>query len=254
MSSETSTPAPTTSGAHRASPWTAITIIALVLLVVVAVGGVAIGRSTGSKTGTITVTGSGTVMGAPDTVTVQLGVQTTASTATAALSENNARVTALIASLKHHGVKPKDMQTSGLNLYENTNSAGQVTGFTVENDLTVTLHHLKQAGGAIDAAANAVGNGIQLNGVTLSISNDSRELAAARAKAMHNARTAAAQLTAAGGTHVGGVVKIVDEENSNSYVYPIFGTASADAAALKSVPIQGGTQAVSVKVKVIFAL
>ncbi len=254
MSNESNTTAPTPTGARRASPWTAITILAVVLLIVVAVGGVAIGRSTGSKPGTITVTGSGTVMGAPDTVTVQLGVQTTATTATAALSENNTRVAALIASLKHHGVAAKDMQTSGLNLYENTNSAGQVTGFTVEDDLTVTIHHLKQAGAAIDAAANAVGNGIQLNGVTLSISNDSSELAAARAKAMHNARTAASQIASAGGTHVGGVVKIVDQENSNSYVYPIFGSASTNAAALKAVPIQGGSQAVSVKVKVIFAL
>jgi uncharacterized protein YggE len=230
------------------------TVVAIVLLVAVAGAGVALGRATSSTPGTITVTGSGTVMGTPDTVTVQLGVRTTAPSATAALSENNIRVRALISSLKKAGVASKDMQTSGLNLYQNTNSAGTITGYTVENDLTVTIHHIKQAGTAIDAAANAVGNGIQLNGVTLSISNNSKYLAAARAKAMRNARTAATQIATAGGSHVGGVVKIVDEENSNSYVYPIFATAQANASALHAVPIQAGTQSVAVQVKVIFAL
>ena len=229
-------------------------VVILVLLVIVGAAGVALGRSKSSAPGTISVTGSGSVMGVPDTVTVQLGVQTTASTATLALSENNARTNALIAALKHHGVKAKDMQTSSLDLYTNTNNAGQVTGFTVNDTLTVTIHHIKQAGTAIDAAANAVGNGIQLNGITLSISNDSKYLAAARAKAMHNARTAASQIASAGGTHLGAVVKIVDEENTNTFVYPMFTTASANAAALKSVPIQAGNQAVSVQVKVVFSL
>jgi uncharacterized protein YggE len=242
-------------GAARSfGPRYAALVVVLILLFIVGAAGVALGRSRTSAPGTISVTGSGSVMGAPDTVTVQLGVQTTAATATVALNENNAKTRALVASLKRNGVKPKDMQTSGLDLYTNTNSAGQVTGFSVDDTLTVTIHNIQQAGAAIDAAANAVGNGIQLNGVTLSISNDSKYLAAARAKAMHNARTAASQIASAGGTHIGAVVKIVDEENTNTYVYPMFSTASANAAALKSVPIQAGNQAVSVQVQVVFAL
>jgi uncharacterized protein YggE len=239
-------------GPRYGAPWPARLVVAVVLLLIAVVAGGALGRWTYSRPGTITVTGSGTVMGTPDTVTVQLGVQTTASSATRALNENNTRMRALIASLTRSGLKPKDMQTSNLNLYENTNSAGQVTGFTVDDSLTVTIHHLKQAGAAIDAAANAVGNGIQLNGLTLSISNDSKYLAAARAKAMNNARTAASQITSAGGTHLGGVVKIIDEENSSSYVYPIFSGASGSA--LHAVPVEAGTQAVTVQVKVVFAL
>jgi uncharacterized protein YggE len=232
-----------------------VTLIVIVaLVIIVGVAGVALGRSKSSAPGTISVTGSGSVMGAPDTVTVQLGVQTTAGTATLALRENNAKTNALIASLKRNGVKPKDMQTSGLDLYTNTNNAGQVTGFSVDDTLTVTIHNIKKAGTAIDAAANAVGNGIQLNGVTLSISNDSKYLAAARAKAMHNARTAASEIASAGGAHIGAVVKIVDEENTNTYVYPMFAAAATNAAALKSVPIQAGNQAVSVQVQVVFAL
>jgi len=232
-----------------------VVVVVVALLVIVGGAGVALGHSTKSTTGTISVTGSGAVKGTPDTATVQLGVQTTATTATGALKENNARVRALIAALKQSGVLGKDMQTSGLDVYQNTNSAGYVTGFTVVNSLTVTIHGLNKAGVAIDAAANAVGNGIQLNGITLSISNDSKLLAAARAKAMHNAQVEASQVAAGGGAHIGHIVKIVDLENSNSYVFPMYGNAVATAAAFKaSVPIQSGTQMVSVQVKVIYAL
>jgi len=239
----------------RVSRVSVVVVVVVALLIIVAAAGAALGRSTRSTAGTISVTGSGAVKGTPDTATVQLGVQTTAATATAALNENNARVNALIAALEHRGLRRKDLQTSGLNLYQNTNSSGYVTGFTVVNSLTVTIHPLKKAGAAIDAAANAVGNGIQLNGITLSISNDSKLLAAARAKAMRNARTAASEVALGGGAHLGHIVKIVDLENSNSYVFPMYGTAQDTAAAFKaSVPIQGGTQSVSVQVKVIFAL
>ncbi|MDE3065384.1 MAG: SIMPL domain-containing protein [Acidobacteriota bacterium] len=244
-------PAPERRASSNLLAWVVVTVV---LAAAIAAGGVAFGRSRSTAPGTVTVTGSGTVMGTPDTLTVQLGVHTTAATALSALAQNNAKMAALTASLRHHGLAPKDMQTSGLNIYPMTNSNGDVTGFSVDNDLTVTIHHIKQAGGTIDAAANAVGNGIQLNGVTLSISNDSRLLAGARAKAMRNARTAAAQIASGGGTHLGPVVRIVDQENTNSYVYPIYGSASANGTALRAVPIQAGSQAVSVQVKVVFAL
>jgi uncharacterized protein len=229
-------------------------VVVVVLVAGVAGAGVAIGRSSPSSPGTVTVTGLGKVMGTPDTITVQLGVHTSAPTATGALEENNAKTHALTASLRRHGVAAKDMQTSGLDLYPVTNSSGTVTGFSVDNSLAVTIHRIARAGATIDAAANAVGNGIQLSGVTLSISNDSKLLAAARAKAMGNARTTAAQVAAGGGAHLGAVVRIVDQENTNSYVYPVFGAASSVPSALRAVPIEAGSQAISVQVKVVFAL
>ena len=48
-----------------------------------------------------------------------------------------------------------------------------------------------------------MGNGIQLSGVTFSISNQSKLLAAARARAMENAHVEAAQVAKGGGTTLG---------------------------------------------------
>ena len=153
-----------THGSLRATPWI---IVLVAVLVVAAVGlvGVALGHSQSTPTGTIAVTGSGTVQGTPDTVSFQIGVQNVAKSAVQALSANSARVSSLENSLLGHGVTQKDMQTSGLDIYENTKNQGAVTGFTVVDDLSVTMHQISKAGAAIDAAVHAVGNGVQLDGV-----------------------------------------------------------------------------------------
>lgn len=251
----------TTDHHHEHGPWRGrrgyarLVFLLLFALVIAAIAftGESLGHHRGAAGATITVTGSGTVHGTPNTVSFQLGVQTVASSAASALDENNVKTKALESALLRHGLTKKDLQTSGLNIYENTGPNGNVTGFTAEDDLTVTSHDIKQSGAAIDAAAHAVGNGIQLSGVTFSISNQSSLLAAARSRAVENAHTAAAQIAKGGGTSVGSIVSVVDEENTGStgivYPYPTFA-----AAANKNVPIEAGTQAVSVQVKVVYAL
>lgn len=229
--------------------------LALFAIVIAAIAftGETLGHSRSSSAATITVTGSGTVTGTPNTMSFQIGVQTTASTATGALNENNLQVGRLETSLSSNGVLKKNMQTSGLNIYTNTNQFNQITGFTASDELNVTTHKIKKAGAALDAAAQAVGNGIQLNGVTFSISNQSKLLAAARARAIKNAHTEATQIAKGAGTSVVAVVKVVDQENSGTtgVTYPV---AYALNAVTSSVPIQRGSQSISVQVQVVYSL
>jgi hypothetical protein len=237
---------------HFGTRFVALALFAIVIAAI-AFTGESLGHSRSSSAATITVTGSGTVTGTPNTMSFQIGVQTTASTATGALNENNLQVGRLETSLLSNGIVRKNLQTSGLNIYTNTNQHNQITGFTVSDQLNVTTHKIKKAGAALDAAAKAVGNGIQLNGVTFSISNQSKLLAAARARAIKNAHTEAAQIAKGAGTTVGSVVKVVDQENSGTtgVVYPV---AYALSAAKSSVPIQQGSQSISVQVQVIYSL
>ncbi len=238
---------------------------AVVVIVVLAIGaiGLLVGRSTRASAagavGTISVTGSGTVQGVPDTLQFSVGVETVRGTATAALTANDVTVQRLENTLRLHGVKQKDLQTSDLNIYENTNNQGTLTGFTVDDTLNVTMHNvdkkgnLAKAGGAIEGAAQAAGNGIQFNGITFSITNESSLLAAARTKAMNDALTEAQQDAAAGGTSVGGVVKISDQVNQQSEPFT-YGFAAADTSLRAGVPLEAGTQPVSVQVTVVYAL
>ena len=229
-----------------------VLVVLVVGFVVVGFAGFVVGHAKGNARSTMTVTGSGTVQGTPDTINFQIGVSTRSLTATAALTENDNKVRALQAALLKNGVTKREMQTSGLNIYDNTNNQGVVTGFTVEDTLNITMHKVQRAGVAIDAAARAVGNGVQLNGVSFTITNDSSLLRAARIRAMNNARLAAGQLAKAGDTHVTGIVKITDNETQSSGVYaaPI----AFNAALRSSVPIQTGSQPVNVQVTVIYSL
>ena len=241
--------------AHRRPRMTGwiVTMVTALILVAVGFAGVAIGTTKGGgRTSTITVTGSGTVRGVPDTINFQIGVSTTNPSATGALDANDAKVRLLEAALAKNGVTKVEMQTSGLNIYQNTNRFGAVTGFTVQDTLSVTMHHIKRAGTAIDAAAHAVGNGVQFDGVSFTITNDSALLRAARVRAIDSAHFAASQIARAGGTHVAGIVKITDNENQSTGVYSA--PLAMGAAFKSSVPIETGSQPINVQVTVVYSL
>lgn len=198
---------------------------------------------------TVTVTGAGSVSVTPDTLTLQIGATTNAASAVAALDTNSADIARLEAVLRSAGVTSGEMQTSNLQLSANTNEHGVVTGYQASNVLTVTTHHLEGAGAVIDAAAHAVGNDVQIQGISFSRANLAPFERAARVAAVRQAAIEAAALASAAGARLGGVEKIVDE---GSPVTPV-GTASA-APVRGAVPIQPGKTSVSAQVQVVYAL
>lgn len=211
--------------------------------------------STGSYHGpTIVVNGTGEVKGTPDTVTITLGVQTIDPSAVNALNANNDSAAALIATLKEKGVARRDMQTSNLSISPNYDKDSHITGYTVSNGLTVTLHGVSGAGVVIDAAANAVGNAIAFNGIELSISdtNSKSLIAKARASAVKQAIAHAHQLADAAGMTLGAVRTIVD--TGSEIPQPQFFAQGLSADRAASVPLEAGQQQLSVDVAVTFAV
>jgi uncharacterized protein len=204
---------------------------------------------------TIVVMGTGQIKGTPDTVTLSLGVQTTDATAVDALNGNNYSATLLIGTLKDRGVKPEDIQTSDLSISPNYDDHGHVTGYHVFNSVTVTLHGVKGAGAIIDAAANAVGDAITFNGVSLSIGDDSSRslIARARADAVKHAIAHAHQLAAAAGVKLG-AVRTIDDTGTELPPPQFYGSADYAKSAAAAVPIEAGSQQLSVDVAVTFAV
>jgi uncharacterized protein YggE len=210
---------------------------------------------TGATSGArVTVTGTATVEGTPDTLTVQLGATTNAPSATGALDENNREVAALEAVLVAEGVAKPDMQTSNLSLQPNVDNSGKVTGYQASDDLTVTVHDLSRAGEIIDAAAHAVGNDVQIDGISFSVSNTSALLATARVEAVRDAQTRAAELAAAAGATLGPVVSIVDQEQQGGNVVTPGASFAVHGSGATPVPVQGGSEQLSVQVQVVYAL
>lgn len=201
----------------------------------------------------VTVSATGTASGIPNELTLSIGALTNAPTAAAALARNDSEVAALDAVLIKAGVQRKNLQTSGLSLQANTDSSGNVTGYQASDTVVATTFELASAGTAIDAAARAVGNDLQINGISFSISNSTRLLDLARERAMAMAREEATTLAEAAGTSLGPVVSINDQDQlPTPIVEPVSFNAVARAAA--SVPVQAGSQQVSVQLNVVYQL
>lgn len=206
----------------------------------------------------VTATGSGTAYGTPNLLTMQIGVQTSAGNATKALESNNNQSKALTTALEQGGVKAADIQTSNLSINP-TYGNGQnpkVTGYQVEDDLTVQVYNLSSAGSLIDAAAAKLGNDVRFNGLSFSVSDPSGPSAQARASAVHAAVAEAKAMASAAGASLGPLCLISD--SGSSQPQPIFagnsGVTSAQAATLSPVPLQAGSQQFSAQVTVTYQL
>jgi len=203
---------------------------------------------------TIIVTGEGKVTVKPDTASLNLGVQVTASTATEALSRANASAASLIAALKSAGIADADIATFGLSIYPQHNSKNTISGYQASNNVTITVREVGRAGQLIDAAADAAGDDLTVGGVSFYVDDTEGLIGAARANAMLNARKRAGEYAAAAGVTVGGVIQI-SETNARGPVQPMFRAASMSfSGGGPQTPIETGMQDLEVSVTVVYEL
>jgi len=199
----------------------------------------------------ITAQGIGTVTGTPDVMTVGLGVETRSTSATAALDENNTLATGVIAVLKKNGVAPADLQTSQLSINPSYDKEGKITGYQVTNMVTAKLRNIASAGGLIDAVGKAAGNAVRVQQLSFSIDNDSDLRAKARADAVKQAQAQAKQMADAAGVRLGLVQSITETPTYSPVSYDMAMPAASRAA---SVPIESGSQELSVVVEVVYEI
>jgi uncharacterized protein YggE len=183
-----------------------------------------------------------------------MGVQTSAASVSAALEQANRAVRAVTQALGRTGVRAADIQTSGLSIQPDyRNGSALPSGYGVSESVQVTLQHLASAGSQISEAARAGGNATVIDGVSLNLGDTSSLLAAARARAVADARAKAAQYAKALGRTLGPVLSM--SEPAPPQPLPVFSYAVPSAAARASaVPVHPGTQQLSVTVTAVFAL
>jgi uncharacterized protein len=202
---------------------------------------------------TITVGGLGEASTAPDEAFLDIGVQTDADTAGAALDQNNRQMAALMNALTDAGVQAADIKTQYVTLYpryaDGANGAvgaTSIAGYTAVNSLEVRVRDLDQLGDLLDAAVAAGGNTI--GGIRFSVSNASAVTDTARAAAMEDARAKAEQLARLAGATLGPVISITEGVPNT----PIFqaGTDLGSAATT----INPGNQVLQVNLQVTWLL
>ena len=209
--------------------------------------------TTGAPAG-ITVEGTGIVVVSPDEATLSLGVQTQASTATAAQSAASAVMNKIIAAVRAEGVAEADLATQWISLQPqvdygpNGSGPSKVTGYQASQSLQVTVRHLDQTGAILDAGVTAGAN--QVGGVSFSLADPSSATGQARTAAMADAKARAQALALAAGVTVGAPLSI----SEISAPSPVPFAAAAPAAGAASTPVQAGTTQVEVDVQVTYAI
>ena len=231
---------------------TAGATLVFVLVGVSGPGGAATDPTTPSvpaATRTVTVTGHGEASGTPDVAELSIGVSSHAKTAADALSAMSDRANKLMAVIKDSGVADKDVQTTGLSLQPTTDNAGQITGYEASTSVVASIRDISKVGPSIDAASQQVGDDVRLDGVSFSFQDTGSLMSAARGDAVKQARADAQDLATAAGLQLGDVQSI----SEGTTVTP-FPAAAASATQAASVPVQPGSQSVSVDVTMVFEL
>jgi uncharacterized protein len=207
----------------------------------------------------ITVGATADVAGTPDTLRLDLSVAASGTSVSAALAKANASADAIQKSLLGNGVVKKDLQTSGLNITPTyaypKGGPAVLTGYQVSESVSAKLRDLGRAGDAIGKAVGAGGNAVRVNGISLDLEDTGLLVTEARGKAFAEAKAKAEQYAKAAGRSLGDVESIAESVAANGGPRLDASAMSGEAAkALSSVPIQPGSQDVSVTVTVVFAM
>ena len=199
---------------------------------------------------TVTVVGEGTQNATPDNAVISLGVSTRQVSAGDAISAANTEMIALLKAIKAQGVQDIDIQTTGISVYQE--NLYNVIGYRAGNTVNVKIHHIANVGTVIAAAQGAVGNDIQINGISLQLSDNTNQLKGARQAAMAAAAARAKEWASLAGRHLGKVLSVSEVIGGGSSYSPC--GAGGGCGGGGGAPVQAGQMNVTVDVAVVYEL
>ena len=196
--------------------------------------------------------------GTPNLLRLDSSISVTRPTVTDAMQVANTTMAAVQRVLKADGVADADLQTSGLSVqpnYDYSNSTRRLTGYGVSENLSVVLRNLGKAGSTISDAAQAGGDALQIGGAALDLDQDGALDRPGSPGCVRRRRGQGEGLRDGGRPHS-------SERSPASRSRPTrsrnrSGTptaAPAAAGAVADVPIQAGSQDVTVDVAVTWAI
>jgi uncharacterized protein len=208
-----------------------------------------------STTGnTVTVVGVGNGSAVPDRANLTFGVSPTRPNVRDAVSVANTDMSHLLGALHRQGVQDKDIATTSIYLQQQTNCCPSVvTGYTASESVQVTVNHLGNVTSLTEAAVDAVGNDLQINGVNIFVADQSAMLKTARSAAMNDAGTKAQDYARLSGHRLGGLVG-VSEIISTAGGFACDQCGGKGAGGGGGFQVSPGTQTVTVTVAVTYEL
>ena len=204
----------------------------------------------------VAVSGVGEVLGAPDTMTVTVGVRVTRDTVSDALRIAAERGNDVVEALETNGVERSDIQTANFAVYPEYDYSGrsrELIGFTVSNSVVARIRDVDSAGAVIDAAAAAGGDETIIDGIGFSVEDDAARLEEARTRAWQAAEAKAQQLADLAGVELGSVVRVSESVQSVGFRDFGFGADVEESAAF-DIGIEPGEVTSTVVLNVVFGI
>jgi len=197
----------------------------------------------------VVTTGVGEASAPPDRASIYIGVQTRATTAQSASSDNTRRVRAVIDTIKAMGIAEGQVQTANYGVqpemaYPNGQSqVPRAVAYTVTNSVIVRLSRVEDVGRVIDAALAKGANEISSLQFTSSKADSLRSVALTTAVADAKAQ-GESMARAAGGT----LGPLLELNTSSIPIRPMPVMASFSMRAAPPTPITPGDQTVTATV------
>lgn len=198
----------------------------------------------------IAVSARGEVKVSPDRATIQISVQTRASTAAAAATENANKQQAVLSALRALGLGNDQLSTINYNVYPeqryNEGKEPTIVAYNVTNTILVDVRKLSQVGPIIDAALSHGAN--MITSLQFYASNTETARRSAIATAIEKARADAEAAARAARGSLGTLLEI----NIGSYAppppRPMMMRGAVAGAAQADTPINPGEETLSVEV------
>jgi len=213
----------------------------------------------GEASPNVSVSGSGSAFGIPDVAVLSLGVEAEAPTVAEARAKAADAMNATLDALKDGGVEEDDIQTTRFSVYPQYDYRNEgppkLTGFVVNNQVTVKIREIDDTGDLIDAAVTAGGDVARVENLRFTIDDPSALEDEARVAAMEEAKGKAETLANAAGVSLGRPRSISEGGGVSPIAFDerVF-ALSADFAEGASTPIETGELEVRVQVSVVYDL
>ncbi|MEU4191179.1 SIMPL domain-containing protein [Kribbella sp. NPDC026611] len=200
----------------------------------------------------VSVVGSGQVSAAPDVLRVTFGVERTAPDVAAAVAHVGEHMDAVIAALQAQGVERSQLGTSAVNVYQEYREPGaSEPAYRASHTITIETKDLTGFGRMLNAAVDAAGNSLSLQGLQFDIEDKTALLTQARELAFQQAREKAAELAALAGFSLGSVSAI--EETQGHFPIRLQASSAGKGAYDSALNLAPGDNTVEVSLQVHFA-
>ena len=202
----------------------------------------------GRRVRTLTVTGHGSASAVPDAAVLRVAASRRANGAAEAFGAA-AEAAATVAAVARRHTDAHHVATTGVHLWPWHDQQGEPRGFEARHALAVRCPGIDAAGPLLDDLLAEVGDALQLEGVSLVVSDPAAARAAATEAAYADARGRATRLAALSGAALGAVQHVAEGSAPAAVV-----GGGARVAAEATVALEPGESVVAADVTVTFEL